>query len=440
MVVLDASIVDNQCITMGYGQAGVTIMNQYWESICNEFNVGLDGTLNYDPETSFGEINRMFCEYSSGKFVPRCIFIDTEPTPCEHIMNSSNMKNLYGKNLFAYGKQDAKNIFACGFYGKPGLAIQEDIEQKFRQQHERCNVLSEVGNYFSVCGGTGSGVAARISQSDLIDHKNINEVTFALYPSNKLSNNCVEPYNVLLNIYASRLNGMRFIFDNAALYRNLSSSIKSPTYHHANQYITKLAKTFNVCSNKGNSAAASYHTNLIPYPRLNTLIAGFSTGKDVKTSCAKYCITNSFHYSSISYQSQRLGKNLGAALIFRGNFNRYDIDSSHTYTYTNFAKFAPFGYMKILCPKLPRFLDNSIFTFNTKKIPESTLALFANNTIVGDVLTDVITNADLLLSNRCFLHWYLKEGMEELEILDARMEVDQSIDDYKMINLADGAE
>lgn len=56
-----------------------------------------------------------FNETSSGKFVPRALFIDLEPTAIDEVKSGTDGQ-LYNPQQFISGKEDAGNNFACGYY------------------------------------------------------------------------------------------------------------------------------------------------------------------------------------------------------------------------------------------------------------------------------------------------------------------------------------
>uniref|UniRef100_A0A1I8I648 Tubulin alpha chain n=1 Tax=Macrostomum lignano TaxID=282301 RepID=A0A1I8I648_9PLAT len=71
-----------ECISIHVGQAGVQIGNACWELYCLEHGIGPDGIAR--PDTTLGQgddsYNTFFQETSSGKNVPRALFVDLEPT------------------------------------------------------------------------------------------------------------------------------------------------------------------------------------------------------------------------------------------------------------------------------------------------------------------------------------------------------------------------
>ena len=71
------------------GQAGVQIGNACWELFCLEHGIQPDGQK---PSTDEGDCvddddshNTFFSETGAGKFVPRCVFLDLEPTAVDEV-------------------------------------------------------------------------------------------------------------------------------------------------------------------------------------------------------------------------------------------------------------------------------------------------------------------------------------------------------------------
>lgn len=65
------------------GQAGVQIGNACWELFCLEHGIGPDGVLlqtKVEPKSCEDPFSTFFNPGSSGRHVPRAIFVDLEPT------------------------------------------------------------------------------------------------------------------------------------------------------------------------------------------------------------------------------------------------------------------------------------------------------------------------------------------------------------------------
>jgi tubulin alpha len=72
-----------ECISLHIGQAGVQMGNACWELFCLEHGIQPDGllpsnvTMNGHSDNSF---STFFHETGAGKYVPRALMIDLEPT------------------------------------------------------------------------------------------------------------------------------------------------------------------------------------------------------------------------------------------------------------------------------------------------------------------------------------------------------------------------
>ena len=75
-------IFQRECISVHVGQAGVQIGNACWELYCLEHGIQPDGQMPSDTTLGGGDdsFNTFFSETSSGKHVPRAVFVDLEPS------------------------------------------------------------------------------------------------------------------------------------------------------------------------------------------------------------------------------------------------------------------------------------------------------------------------------------------------------------------------
>jgi tubulin alpha len=72
-----------ECISIHIGQAGVQMGNACWELFCLEHGIQSDGLLPSDVTVkSYGNysFNTFFNETGNGKYIPRAIMVDLEPT------------------------------------------------------------------------------------------------------------------------------------------------------------------------------------------------------------------------------------------------------------------------------------------------------------------------------------------------------------------------
>jgi tubulin alpha len=62
-----------------------------------------------------GSFETFFTETSGGKYVPRSIFVDLDPSPIDEI-RTGDYRQLFHPELLISGKEDAANNYARGHY------------------------------------------------------------------------------------------------------------------------------------------------------------------------------------------------------------------------------------------------------------------------------------------------------------------------------------
>merc|ERR1711924_389515 len=81
-----------ECISTHIGQGGCQIGNACWELYCLEHGIQPDGQMPSDKAIGGGDdsFNTFFSETGAGKHVPRCIYLDLEPTVISTTPSSSS--------------------------------------------------------------------------------------------------------------------------------------------------------------------------------------------------------------------------------------------------------------------------------------------------------------------------------------------------------------
>ena len=75
-----------ECISVHVGQAGVQMGNTCWELYCLEHGIQPDGRM---AEKKHDEsFTTFFSETGGGKYVPRAIFVDLEPTVIGQLLST----------------------------------------------------------------------------------------------------------------------------------------------------------------------------------------------------------------------------------------------------------------------------------------------------------------------------------------------------------------
>uniref|UniRef100_A0A915JKJ2 Tubulin/FtsZ GTPase domain-containing protein n=1 Tax=Romanomermis culicivorax TaxID=13658 RepID=A0A915JKJ2_ROMCU len=86
-----------EVVSIHVGQAGVQIGNACWELYCLEHGIQPDGQMPSDKSIGREDnsFNTFFSETSSGKHVPRAVFIDLEPTPIDSELGANGSGAIY---------------------------------------------------------------------------------------------------------------------------------------------------------------------------------------------------------------------------------------------------------------------------------------------------------------------------------------------------------
>jgi tubulin alpha len=76
-----------ECISLHIGQAGIQTGNACWELYCLEHGIQPDGQMprDFSVDRETDGLNTFFSETGAGKHVPRCVFLDLEPTVMDEV-------------------------------------------------------------------------------------------------------------------------------------------------------------------------------------------------------------------------------------------------------------------------------------------------------------------------------------------------------------------
>ncbi|KAK3066420.1 alpha-tubulin, partial [Coniosporium uncinatum] len=227
------------------GQAGVQLGNSAWELYCLEHGLGPDGKP--DPESKeadHGATETFFTETGNGKYVPRSIFVDLDPSPIDEIRTGA-YRQLFHPELLISGKEDAANNYARGHY-TIGKELVDSVIDRVRRVADNCSSLQGFLIFHSFGGGTGSGFGALLLERLSTDYGKKSKLEFAVYPAPRVSTSVVEPYNAVLSTHSTIENSdCTFLVDNEAVYdicrRNLD--IPRPDYAHLNRLIAQVVSS-----------------------------------------------------------------------------------------------------------------------------------------------------------------------------------------------------
>merc|ERR1712110_820481 len=184
------------------------------------------------------------------------------------------MEILKKKELVKTGNNGAGNNWAKGHYTE-GAEIVDGALEIINKQVEAADCCQGFQLFHSIGGGTGSGFGTLLLLKIRDKYPDKITCSYSIYPSPKVSDTVVEPYNAVLSTHQLLENSDEtFIIDNEALY-NINHNIlknKQPTYSELNGLIA-MAMCGITSSlrfpGKLNGDLRKLGVNLVPFPRLH---------------------------------------------------------------------------------------------------------------------------------------------------------------------------
>ncbi|KAG0635073.1 Tubulin/FtsZ [Tuber brumale] len=389
-----------------------------------------------------GSFDTFFSETASGKYVPRSIFVDLDPSPVDEI-RTGTYRQLFHPELLISGKEDAASNYARGHY-TIGKELLENVLDRVRRVADNCSSLQGFLVFHSFGGGTGSGFGALLLESLSADFGKKSKLEFAVYPAPRVSTAVVEPYNAVLSTHSTIENSdCTFLVDNEAVYdicrRNLD--IPRPSYEHLNRLIAQVVSSITSSlrfDGALNVDLGEFQTNLVPYPRIHYPLISYAPVISASKSTHE-----SFKVADLTFQcfepnnqmvvcDPRNGKYMAVALLYRGDVVPRDCTSAiatiKAKATFNLVDWCPTGFkLGINYQKPMRVPDSELAPI------DRSVSMLSNTTAIAEAWSRIDHKFDLMYAKRAFVHWYVGEGMEEGEFFEAREDLAALEKDYEEV-------
>merc|ERR1712137_571368 len=226
-----------------------------------------------DNQLRLDKIDVYYQEAGTMRFVPRACLVDLEPGIMD-VIKASPMGALFKPDNMCFGASGAGNNWAKGHYTEGAELIDEAVDI-IRRETEGCDCPQGFQLTQSIGGGTGSGMGTLLLLKIRDNYPDRITATFSVYPSPKVSDVVVEPYNATLSIHQLLENADEtFVVDNEALY-NISHNVlkeAQPTYAKLNQLVSQIMAGVSASlrfPGKLNGDLRKLGVNLVPFPRLH---------------------------------------------------------------------------------------------------------------------------------------------------------------------------
>jgi tubulin beta len=303
-----------------------------------------------------------------------------------------------------------------------------------RREAEVCDCMQGFQVTHSLGGGTGSGMGTLLLSKIKEEYPDRIQCAFSVFPSPKVSDTVVEPYNATLSIHQLIENAEEvMVIDNEALYDICFKTLKlpSPTYGDLNHLVSSCMSGITCClrfPGQLNSDLRKLAVNLIPFPRLHFFLIGFAplssrSNEQYNHLSVQELVKQIFEYKNMMCACDpRVGKYLTACAMFRGKMSTKEVDeqmlSIQNKNSSIFVEWIPNNTKSSVCDIPPKGLQMST-TF------------IGNTTALQDLFKRILTQFKLMFQRKAFLHWYTGEGMDEMEFTESESNLADLVSEYQ---------
>eukprot|EP00918_Siedleckia_nematoides_P050280 GHVU01110077.1.p1 GENE.GHVU01110077.1~~GHVU01110077.1.p1 ORF type:complete len:420 (-),score=87.67 GHVU01110077.1:856-1974(-) len=340
---------------------------------------------------------------------------------------------LFRPDNFIFGQNGAGNNWAKGHYTE-GAELIESVLDVVRKEADSCDCIQGFQVTHSLGGGTGSGMGTLLISKIREEYPDRIMETFSVFPSPKVSDTVVEPYNATLSVHQLVENSdIVQVIDNEALYDICFHTLKlaSPVYGDLNHLVSAAMSGVTCClrfPGQLNSDLRKLAVNLVPFPRLHFFMIGFAPltsrgSQQYRQMSVSELTQQMFDPKNMMCASDpRHGRYLTACTMFRGRMSTKEVEDQmlniQTKNSSYFVEWIPNNMKMSVCDVPPKGLKMS-GTF------------VGNTTAIQKMFGRVSEQFTAMFRRKAFLHWYTGEGMDEMEFTEAESNMNDLVSEYQ---------
>ncbi len=434
-----------EIISVYVGQAGVQIGESCWELFAHEHAIPESG---FPPagQSPDGNPGILFHELDKGKFVPRAVFVDLEPT-CVDVVRTGKLRQLFAARQLLAGKEDAAENYIRGHY-TIGKEIIDRVLEQVRKEAEQCASLQGFALTYSLLGGTGAGLGSLLAERLSIDYWKKTNLGFHIAMSPTLSDSVVAVYNAVLAMHdVLEHTDVCVMFDNEALYNICGDSlgILAPSFREINPIIARTVSDITSAgrfSGNINADLKEIVTNLVPYPRIHFCYAACAplTGwadKFSRVFSVPDITAQVYREDCAQLSIARAQKYLATNLLYRGDVTPAEIVNaiSQLRESVDFASYSPTGVKAGFTEK-----KGGLILPEGVTEPLRSVCGLMNATGFAETISRLEDKFDSMYAKRAFVHWYVGEGLSEGTFGEAREDIAALCKDFEEIAAGDEKE
>jgi tubulin beta len=421
-----------EIVSFHAGQCGNQVASEFWKQVCGEHGINNEGLYEGDNDEQLERVYVFYSESTSGQYVPRAINFDLEQGVLDSVRSGEFGKMYKDANLIA-GSSGAGNNWAKGHYTE-GAELIDEVMDAGRREAEDCDTLQGFQITQSLGGGTGSGMGTLMISKIREEYPDRMMLTYSVFPSPKVSDTVVEPYNTLLSTHQLIENADEcVVLDNEALYDLCFTQLKmeTPTFGDLNSIVANAMSGVTSCvrfPGQLNADLRKLAVNLLPFPRLHFFNVAFSplvadANKSTFAVNAKSLTEQMFDpKSQMMAPDVREGKYLTVSVQYRGK----DISSKEVDENVLNMQMRNSGYF---VEWIPNNVKSSMCNVPNSGF-EKCSTLLGNCTAMKQLFKRVLEQFSALYQVKAYLHWYTGEGMDEMEFQEAESNLTDLVAEY----------
>ncbi len=177
-----------------------------------------------------------------------------------------------------------------------------------------------------------------------------------------------------------------------------------------------------------NSDLRKLAVNMVPFPRLHFFMVGFAPltargSAAYRASTVAELTQQMFDSKNMMAASDpRHGRYLTVAAMFRGKVSMKEVDEQMMNVQNKnsayFVEWIPNNVKTAVCDVAPRGFKMSA-TF------------VGNSTAIQELFKRISTQFSAMFKRKAFLHWYIGEGMDEMEFTEAESNMNDLVSEYQ---------
>ncbi|KAK2963626.1 putative Tubulin alpha-1A chain [Blattamonas nauphoetae] len=411
-----------------------------WRLFCREHEMTLNGSHTPPlpiPTLESEAMQKVFEETNLGKYRPRALLVDVEPTATDAI-RSGQCRDLFVSDQIISGTGSTNNTF-FGSFGGVNHSVLEESLNVIRKMAERCSNLEGFMLFHAIGGGTGSGLGTRLLEELLDRFEKSQNLTFCVLPSPQPQSPSFEAYNNLL-----ALNSLLNVSHDTTIYENaamLDIFEKDPFFYTSTMDDVNhlLAQSVSAITTQIRfdgtlfPTLADFQTNLVLYPLIPFVSTSFAPISSIQRTCQQYSpaeliLSLPTSTNQLANINHKTGKILAASIMARGDVVPRDIGQGVVMglrKLLTFVDWVPAGPKCGLNYQPPtRLPDSPLYS------GQRSACMLTNTTGLRPIFSGIVEKFDEKFGRKEDLGRFLDDGAEETDFVEARECLSRLVGDY----------